>query len=113
MGEAKRRKKLDPTFGIYNPEFTIAESPKTNNFLVLIDGYCVDSSIHLHEAEAIKEWLEAEHRVNPIQRCQVASGRLHPWIVNSKRYADYPQTTAEVWAYQPSTGRYETRLFTV
>lgn len=113
MGEAKRRKKLDPTFGKYIPVFSIAESPNTNNFLVLIDGYCVDSSIHLHEAEAIKEWLEAEHRVNPLQRCQVAKGCLHPWIVASERYADYPKTTAEVLAYQPSTGRYETQLFTI
>lgn len=113
MGEAKRRKKLDPNYGKYIPVFSIAESPHTNNFLVLIDGYCVDSSIHRHEAEAIKEWLEEEHRVNPIKRSQVKPGGLHPWLVSSKRYADYPKTTAEVLAYQPTTGRYETLLFTV
>lgn len=113
MGEAKRRKKLDPNYGKYLPQITIAESPHTNNFLVLIDGYCVDSSINRHEAEAIKEWLETEHRVNPLKRGQVAKGCLHEWIVASERYADYPQTTAEVLAYQPSTGRYETQLFTI
>jgi hypothetical protein len=112
MGEAKRRKKLDPNYGIYNPTITIAKSEVTNNYLVLMDEICVDSTIHIEEAEAIKEWVEQEQKVNPLKRYEVKPGGLHPWLVSSKRYDTYPKTTAEILVMNIKTKAYETQLFT-
>jgi hypothetical protein len=110
MGDAKRRKELDPSYATYNPKITIAESSRTNNFLVLVDGHCVDSSIHLGEAEAVKRWIETEHHLNPIKRQAIKNQSLHSWIVNSPRYASYPTTTAEIIAVNPDSGQLETLL---
>jgi hypothetical protein len=113
MGEAKRRKKLDPDYGIYNPQISIAESPNTQNFLVMVDRHCVDSTIHLEEAEAIKAWIETEHRLNPMKRQDVKAGHLNAWMVKSPRHENYPTTTAEIIVFNTQTGEMETQLFTI
>lgn len=65
MGEAKRRKKLDPEFG--NPHkrvdsrVRIVKSELTPNWLIYIDNHCYDSALDysdaVYVADAIKRVL--------------------------------------------------------
>lgn len=102
MGEAKRRQQLDPNYGKqppYEPKITITESPITQNFLVMVDNECLDSTIHWEEAENIKRWLEQELCERPLKRGE----NLLSWLSRSERNASYPQTTAEVLAFNRAT----------
>jgi len=112
MGEAKRRKKIDPSYGTYTPSIWIEKSDTTNNFLIVIEFCCIDSTIHYNEAEAIKEWLLNEFKLRRF-RGVFQEKDLTDWILSSPRLKEYPTTTAEVMVLDMKTGLAKVKLVTV
>jgi hypothetical protein len=56
MGDAKRRKKLDPNFAMSQaPKLQIDTSPKTGNFIIACShcGYWIDSASKIKDAELV------------------------------------------------------------
>ena len=94
MGEAKRRKLLDPNYGKqYMPEIKISKSTISNNWLVMIDESTFDSSIKLEDAQLVADWLRKELKVHPLRR-NFTTEQLMQWI--SKYGHQAPDTEAEV-----------------
>lgn len=113
MGEAKRRQKLDPTYGKFMPTVGIKESIKSNNFLVMVGGHVADSTIHYEEALAIQQWIEIELCRRPIRKTQCTWDGVAKWVLASDRLAEYPESTAEMRAYDLQSGKRVTTTMTV
>lgn len=113
MGEAKRRQKLDPTYGKFMPTVGIKESLTTNNFLVIVGGYVADSTINYEEAVAIQQWIEVELCRRPIRKTQCTWSGIGNWILSSDRLAEYPESTAEIITHDIQTGEEVVKTMTV
>ena len=112
MGEAKRRKKLDPSYGNY--QFHIQRSQSTNNYLVMLKGYICDSTINLEEAQQILEWFQTEATIRPPGRKVIQNPKLmEEWVLKSPRLKDYPESTAEILVFNRDTNSFTTELSTV
>lgn len=114
MGEAKRRKQKDPTFGKFDIRLSIQESPRSKNFLVMMNNEIIaDSTVHYAEALAIQSWLENELILNPIRKSQFDSHGVCKWITSSPRLDSYPESTAEFAVYDLASGEMSTLEMTI
>lgn len=82
MGEAKRRKRLDPNYGkAKSVEILIAVSELTGNFLVICDGKVFDSASKRPDAERVANWLREQTAIAPLPRNWWKDlGALDRWI---------------------------------
>ncbi|MCT7971175.1 DUF2839 domain-containing protein [Laspinema olomoucense] len=94
MGEAKRRKKLDPNYGKKpdgSSRFSITTSELTGNWLIMIDGdFCYDSAMKLPDAEKVLTQVieyEKTHPLPPTYR-RISTQQYLDWTVKSVGFID-------------------------
>ena len=104
MGEAKRRKKLDPNFGKSKHKIWITQSEMTNNHLIMINDYCFDSALKLEDAEKIADWLRKETQIHPLPN-KFTEERMTQWGLKfAHNNETYPDAKAESFVLDPETG---------
>jgi hypothetical protein len=82
MGDAKRRKKLDPNFGMSQaPKLRIETSPRTGNFIIACShcGYWIDSASKIKDAELVLNGVLEILKEYPIEK--FTSDNWNKWMV--------------------------------
>jgi hypothetical protein len=82
MGDAKRRKKLDPSFATSQPpKLQIDTSPKTGNFIIACShcGYWIDSASKIKDAELVLNTVLEILKEYPIEK--FTQDNWNKWMV--------------------------------
>lgn len=90
----------------------VRKSNASNNYLIMVEKIVADSAIDRREANAIKEWLEAELKHRPY-RGRLCGEEFSGWVNESPRLRDYPTSTSEIQVFNPKTNLFEVALVTV
>jgi hypothetical protein len=111
MGDAKRRKQFDPTFGKSEKRFSITVSELTGNFLVMVDQYCYDSALKLSDAEKVVTDLIEYVKDFPLPAPQgkLTHAAFMEWMKKTIGIIDIPDAIA--LAYTPSSTLVVTTFF--
>lgn len=102
MGEAKRRKKLDASFG--KSYITIQKSEISDNWLIIINGKCFDNAIDYEDAKKVAQWAENELKKHPLPK-QCSDEQFVKWF--QKYGHSSPDVKAQVQQLNRQTGKIE------
>lgn len=96
MGDAKRRKQLDPTFGNSSHRFTIATSDVTGNFLIMVDKkFVYESACKRADAERVIADLTEYIKDHPMPpREQMNHKVFFEWTLSTIGATDLPQSVS-------------------
>lgn len=100
MGEAKRRKNLDPSFGVHS--INIEKSLITENWLIILDGHTFDSAINYEDAEKVANWLKTQLEKDPLPR-NFSNERFTKWV--SRNAFECPDVPARMFKYNQTIGQ--------
>lgn len=90
MGEAKRRKKLDASFGVHDHVIEIQQSEvEKDYYVVLINGIFFDATKCLEKAELLKTWLWSQLKEKPLSRSKFNRENLTVWIYENVHTCPY------------------------